>query len=103
MGNTASECLCQVFSGDRLVEETEDSAFIDGAHGGFRVGTSGEHDADRVGSNVAHSGEELGAIHDGHAHVGNHHDVGAIIPDLLQPRFRPFGQVSFELAVDRSG
>ena len=46
LGNTGSECERQVFCGDRLVEETEDSAFIDGAHGGFHVGISGEHDAD---------------------------------------------------------
>jgi len=59
----------------------------DGAHNRLFVGLAGQHDADGVGVLFLNYFQKLGAIHAGHAHIGDNHVI-AVRSHELQ-RFAP--------------
>jgi hypothetical protein len=53
------------------------------SHDGFALGLAGEHDARRGGEVALDVTQQLGAVHAGHAHVGDH-DVRGSFLHLLE-------------------
>ena len=61
------------------------------------IGVTREDDPHRPRVAVADAGEQLGAVHAGHAHV-RHDDVELVLFEQLQRRLRPAGEVHLPVA-----
>ena len=70
-------CLAQHLFTAGLGQEAVNLPLVDGGDGGFRVGLTGEDHPHRVGVKGLNLGKELGAVHAGHAHIGDDEGHGA--------------------------
>jgi hypothetical protein len=86
----------------RLGEELEDMSAVDGIHGGLHVGISGEQHSHGIGRPLANLGQEVGAVHAGHAHVGDDDRPGTAPFDHPEALFAADGGSDIELAVEDS-
>ena len=86
----------------RLGKKAEDVALVDGRDGCFEVGKSCQQHSYGVRRILANLSQELGAVHTGHAHVGDDDGEWAILFGRGQPLFSAVGGVGFELAAQHS-